>query len=311
MKLSSRNIVFIIFSIIMLGLSHLYSRSMNPVQISAHVFSLLFIYIVAFKEAPNKTMCCNKKPKNHSDDATQKKPIVTECLQNQCTKAASLQECGKYVRCQWIDGNCTTKHNLCENLNITTCNDSSKDCSWDDANNRCSWNKQHMNYGINEYSNLYDAETYGLNKPCFKVTDAPNLNDVSLKDFVDSLGFRSCAAKCSKTDQKCIDKCKLDSLRKLKCETSEGYKYDVKRKTCNRFYSMSESEKNVKMKAHNHLGAKIHIGGKCAPVGYKRTQLFKMSQDRQLFNLFKVFVFVIVILLNINVIKLLNNYKKN
>lgn len=311
MKLS-RNAYFILFSIILLGLSHLHSQSMNPVQISIHVFSLLFIYIVAFKESSNKTVCCNK-PKIHSDDSKQKKPTIVQCLQNQCSKATESQECSKYVRCQWNTGGntCTTKQTLCENLNKETCNESSKDCSWDVSNNRCSWRKQNIDYGMNDYNNLYDAETYGLNKPCFKVKDAPNLNDVSSKDFVEDRLYEMCKNNCKNHD-KCIERCKLDSAKKQTCETSEGYKYDVKRKTCNKFFSMSESEKLVKMKEHNHLGDdKMHaIGEKCAPVGFKRSQLFKMSQDQQLLNIFKGFIILIVILLNINAIKLLNNYKK-
>ena len=217
------------------------------------------------------------------------------------------------MRCQWNTGGetCTTKQTLCENLNKNTCDESSNDCSWDFSSNRCLWNKQNMDYGINEYNNFYDAETYGLNKPCFKVKDAPNLNDVLSKDFVEDRLYMSCKEKCH-MDAKCIDKCKLDSAKKVKCEASKGYKYDVKRKTCNKFFSMNESEKLVKMKEHNHFGDdKIKaMAEKCAPVGYKRSQLFKMSQDQQLLNMFKGFIILVVILLNINAIKLLNNYKK-
>jgi hypothetical protein len=109
-----------------------------------------------------------------------------------------------------------------------------------------------------------------------------------------------CVGAC--TDEKCIDRCKLDSARRSKCEASDGFKFDMKRKTCDKFYSTSdiENEKEADVVAHDH---DVDV------VGLKRSNLFQMNTEHLLVYFFKALLLLITVLVNINVIIFLKNYK--
>lgn len=292
MKLS-RDFYFFTLSAMLLAASHFYSLSVNRYQITIHLLSIFFIYITIIKvsdadKAKRKPKGCGKR----------KSKTVVQCLQNQCHKAATSDECNKYARCQWNNNSCMTKQILCENLDKTACN--TKDCQWNNRNNRCFW-KQRAPEG--EHDILYDAEKHGLNAKCFKSSEPPDMKIISLNDFVNDSVYMKCISDCS--DDKCIDRCKLDSARRSKCEASDGFKFDMKRKTCDKFYSIADVEADkveADVVAHDH-DANI--------VGYKRANLFQMSKDHLLVYFFKALLLLITVLVNINVIIFLKNYKNS
>ena len=74
----SKNIFFILFSIILLYLSHLYSQSLNLIQITIHLISLVFIYIVAFRQVKIKNKCI--EPENQTDHN------IKKCLKTNVSK---------------------------------------------------------------------------------------------------------------------------------------------------------------------------------------------------------------------------------
>lgn len=290
------NFYFYTLSVMLLTASFFYSRSVNPYQITIHLLSLFFIYLTIFKVTDKEADAAKKKSKDRCGKKINK--TVVQCLQNQCHKAVTSDECNKYARCQWNNNTCTTKQILCENLNKTTCN--TKDCQWNNGNNRCFW-KQRAPEG--EYDALYDAEKYGLNAKCFKSSEPPDMNNVSLNDFVNDSMYMRCVGAC-REGEKCIDRCKLDSAKRSKCEAADGFKYDMKRKTCDKFYSIADIEAEkaalADVVAHDH---DVRI------EGYKRSQLFQMNRDHQLVYFFKALLLLITILVNINVIIFLKNYK--
>jgi hypothetical protein len=291
----SRNFYFYTLSVMLLATSHFYSRSVNPYQIIIHLLSIFFIYITLFKETNTEA---SKKSKGCDKNGGKKNKTIVQCLQSQCINATST-ECSKYARCQLNNTTCSTKLTLCENLDKTTCN--IKDCMWDNKNNRCSWNQPNLDKS--DYNSLYDAETYGLNTTCFKSSNPPDLNNVSLNDYVnvkDSV-YSKCIEACTNDNAKCIESCKIDSAKRRKCEAADGYKFDVKRKTCDKFYdTYSNNDTSTDAIAHDH-----------DVIGYKRAQLFQINSDNPLMYFFKALLIVIIILVNINVIIFLENYKKS
>lgn len=300
MKLS-RDFYFYTLSVMLLAASFYYSRSVNVYQITIHLLSLVFIYLTIFKDSDKDKEAADKR-KSKNCGKKQDKTVV-QCLQNQCHKATSSDECNKYARCQWNNNTCTTKQVLCENLDKSACN--TKDCQWNNRHDRCFW-KQRAPEG--EYNALYDAEKTGLNAKCFKSSDPPDLKNISLNDFVNDSVYMSCISACAVGDDTCIKRCKLDSAKRSKCEAADGFKYDKKRKTCDKFYSMAEIEaekaaletEKAEVATHDHDDQVL---------GYKRAQLFQMNRDYLLVYFFKSLLLLITILVNINVIILLKNYK--
>lgn len=292
MKLS-RDFYFYTLSVMLLAASFFYSRSVNPYQITIHLLSLVFIYLTIFKVS-------DKDKRKSKDCGVKRDKTVAQCLQNQCHKATTSDECKKYARCQWNNNTCMTKQILCENLDKTACN--TKDCQWNNGKNRCFW-KQRAPDG--EYDAIYDAENHGLNAKCFKSSEPPDLKNVSLNDFVNDSKYMRCVSACAAGDEMCIKRCKLDSAKRSKCEAADGFKYDMKRKTCDKFYSMAAVEAQ---KAVDEAGVEPHDHD-VEIVGYKRAQLFQMNRDYLLVYFFKSLLLLITILVNINVIILLKNYK--
>ena len=298
MRLSS-DFYFYILSVMLLAASFFHSRSVNPYQIIIHLLSLVFIYLTIFKVSDKNK---DKDKIKSADCGINKNKTVAQCLQNQCHKATTSDECKKYARCQWNNNTCMTKQILCENLDKTACN--TNDCQWNNGQNRCFWKQRAPD---DEYDALYDAENHGLNAKCFKSSKPPDLNNVSLNDFVNDSKYTRCINACATADETCINKCKLDSAKRSKCEAANGFKYNMITKTCDKFYSMAEIDaqkteidaQKAKIEAHDH-NMKID--------GYKRAQSFQMNRDHLLVYFFKSLLLLITILVNINVIILLKNY---
>ena len=99
----------------------------------------------------------------------------------------------------------------------------------------------------------------------------------------------------------------INSAKKIECNSSKGYLYNTLKNKCNKFFSTNINTKQKKKHTHSNDTIQNETNDL---IGYTRINLFKMNPDHLLMNFFKCFAIVIVILLNINVIKLLKNNKK-
>jgi hypothetical protein len=294
----SQNMYFSLVSITLLYISHLYSIKFNIYQTGIHILSLYLLFIMITFTSDTHTSCTNKTVEN-----TVKNKNIAQCLQNQCHKAANEYECQKYKRCKWNkpDQNkpekCTINSHLCENMTNKQSCDEQKTCSWD--NDKCSWKRGAEQEDI-DIDTLYDAEILGFNKTCLKKTsyktDSSFVQDQRYVHCIDA-----CTAKNGGTG--CKNECKTNSVNKIECESVDGYKYDVLKDQCNKFYNTTKVTDAIEKKPNNKHDHVKDI------QGYNRSKLFQSGIDYHLVNIFKCFIILIVFLLNINCIKILNNLK--
>ena len=180
----------------------------NFMQITIHLISIVFIYLLFKKRHPEDISHFQKNPLK--DDFTVDKE-VRKCLQSQCVKAATETECNKYARCKWDNG-CKPKAVQCDELEKNNCNQHT-DCILN--NTACSWNHKVLPGKIIN-------ETSSLNKYCFKRRGAFDLKNVN--EYVEDNEYIACIDDESNTTEECKQKAKV----KLECNHLKNHVYDGK-----------------------------------------------------------------------------------
>jgi len=286
-----------IYTVIVLSLIVLTYKYSNKnkfhYQSILHVMSAIFIYDTVIKS--HKSSPCIKSltpPTQLSNNA------LETCLQDVCSKSVTRDECEKYKRCDWDPKGvkCHTKFNLCQDLNTDQCN-SNTDCKMTQAagstQNRCQW------------KNSDDDHKIGLNKLCFKTKNTnsypPNVSQVSPNDFVHDINYDRCIKKNTDTGEPTQISCQVNSAKKLLCESTVGYKFDIKKNNCNRFYSQHDSHETQQI-AHEH-------NNRAPPKhGFKQSTLYKIENDESLAMCFKSILIMFVLLVNFGLIKIFKSF---
>jgi hypothetical protein len=283
-------IMYLFFCIIILIFAHRNSiESTYYIQLTIHLVSLIFIYIVYVKQKDNKNRNINQETELFSS-IKQCRPELKSCLKNVCQYNNTKESCDEYNRCSWNEENtvCETKRNLCEDLSIKNECNQNNECNWNTESNKCLWNKTnnistrlHSKCDdVPKYNETCDVEEYGLNKSrCFKAVGIP---------------------------------AKLDNLsnicKKHECESKLGYKVNSNLK-CVKFYEPYQTDSNKLCKktmktntTHQHDNSTFT---NTILQNTIKSELYIKRNDNSSRFIIKVFILLIIILANIAAYKLL------
>jgi len=262
-------------------------------QVAVHLISMVFLYLL-FKK---KNTC---KSFTHSRSILP--PIDKQCFKQQCSKAATDNECNKYARCTWSNGSCKSKDVQCDELQPAVkhmdrfnCN-AATHCKL--SGDHCDWNFETLQSGPRP---KIINETTGLNKYCSKRRGAFKIKN--LNEFVEDGSYVQCV-----NDQNIDnDVCQQSAKIKLECNSIEGHTYNEAHATCRSLnFETSKVKDTKKVPPHHHSGEQLKNTGVIAKNMFV-SDLFIIKHDTILTYYVNTLIVVLVILTNIGFARWINN----
>lgn len=262
-------------------------------QILVHACSVIFLYLY-FK--PSKKACkFNKVPKPI--------PVDKSCFKQQCQKAATENECGKYARCAWSVDSKICKPNAvqCDELSPAenhsdrfTCQ-STQQCTL--KGDSCEWNRLRLQSGPKP---KIINETTGLNKHCSKRTGA--YYEKNINEFVEDTQYVDCL-----NDEQQTRDCEKEAKIRLECNFLNGHSYDDALNICRKLNFKTEKLDTGKKADHRHTSAELKESGAIAQHRVT-SDLFVLNDERILRYYVHTFVTIVVILANIGLARWLGKW---
>lgn len=258
-------------------------------QISIHIISVVAMYIYFFKSGKKCKISNKVKEKQDTN------PV---CFKQQCVKAATENECGKYARCTWSSGKCKAKDVQCDELqpgktptDRFTCKRMSE-CKLE--GDSCKWNHGLLQSGSKP--KIID-ETTGLNKYCSKRIGKFDMKNLS--EFVEDGSFLECVNDSDMTQEICETNAKM----KLECNSLEGHTFDETNSVCKGLlFKTSKVREKGRVPPHNHTSEQLKATT-AIPKNAYMSDIFIMRDETILRYYLSSFILLVVILTNIGFAK--------
>ena len=260
-------------------------------QVSIHIFSIAYLYIYFFK---------NDKKEVKKNCKTSSK-VDANCFKQQCSKAATENECSKYARCTWANS-CKAKELQCEELQPKNkpvdrfnCKNAAH-CKLE--GDTCTWNRELLQSGP---APKIINETTGLNKYCLKRQGTFKMKN--LNEFVEDQSYVQCLNSSDTTQKGCEQNAKI----KLECNSLEGHTFNESNAVCQGLkFSTTKVKERAKVPPHDHTREVLEATANVPKNGFM-SNLFILKEENVLKYYVNTFILVVVILTNIGFAKLIRN----